>query len=298
MKTLTLILLETDPDYGGRLARYIAGRDDSPFLVRLFLQHPCPADDLRQADAVMADASVWPRYRDLPRTCPVLVLTEDGAQAEGADASIYKYCSASVLLDALQRCFLDHSGRSLPPDSFAAHGFRITALYTPSCGPEVSEAVLARIREAATAGPALYLNMEQVPSRGSFLEDAGEGIAALIYYLKQYRENLGSRIALMVRSSGFDYLLPAQYPGELGELSAADWRQLAQALRTDTSYEQVFLDFGAALPAAGALPCCDEILILRGSSAWEEEMSDRFSRLITHAGGEEAGSRIRILSRH
>lgn len=297
MKTLTLLILETDPDYGERLAKYISSREDSPFLVRLFLTHPCPAGELLQADAAVADAALWPQYRSLPRSCPVLVLTEDGAQADGADASAYKYSSASLLLEALQRCFLDHSGRALSPESLLTRSFQISALYTPSCGPEASAAVLAQIREAAGSRTVLYLNMEQVPSRITVQEDPGEGLSALIYYLKQYRENLGARISMMVRHDDFDYLLPAEYPGELGELSASDWRQLAEAFQRDTSYEQVFLDFGSSLPAAESLACCDEILVLHRGSPWESEMTDRFSRLLERAGGDDIRERIRVITR-
>ena len=297
MKTLTLVILETDSDYGERLAKYISSRDDSPFLVRLFLTHPCPAGELLQADAIVADASLWPQYRSLPRSCPVLVLTEDGAQVDGADASAYKYSSASLLLDAVQRCFLDHSGRAFAPESLSAHSFQISALYTPSCGPEMAAAVRAQIREAADSRAVLYLNMEQVPSRITTQEDAGEGLSALIYYLKQYRENLGARISMMVHHDDFDYLLPAEYPGELGELSASDWRQLAEALQRDTAYEQVYFDFGAALPAAEALPCFDEILVLHRGSSWEKDMTDRYSRLLERAGGEDIRERIRVITR-
>ncbi len=297
MKTLTLIILETDPDYGGRLAKYISSREDSPFLVRLFLTHPCPAGELLQADAAVADAALWPQYRDLPRSCPVLVLTEDGAQADGADASAYKYSSASLLLDALQRCFLDHSGRALSPTPLSVHSFQISALYTPACSPEASSAVLAHIREAAAGHNVLYLNMEQVPSRITIQEDTGEGLSALIYYLKQYRENLGARISMMVRREDFDYLLPAEYPGELTELSASDWRQLADALQRDTAYEQVYFDFGAALPCTDVLPCCDEFLVLHSGSPWEEAMASRFSRLLVHAGGENIRERICMITR-
>ena len=297
MKTLTLVILETDPDYGGRLAKYISSREDSPFLVRLFLTHPCPAGELLQADAVVSDAALWPQYQDLPRTCPVLVLTEDGADPDGADASAYKYSSASLLLDALQRCFLDHSGRALSPEILSSRSFRISALYTPACGPEASSAVLALIRESARSHSVLYLNMEQVPSRITIQEDSGEGLSALIYYLKQYRENLGARISMMVRREDFDFLLPAEYPGELLELSASDWRQLADALQRDTTYEQVFFDFGAALPCTDALPCCDEILVLHGGSQWDSDMADRFSLLLERAGGEDIRERIRVISR-
>ena len=298
MKTLTLLILETDPDYGERLAKYISSREDSPFLVRLFLTHPCPAGELLQADAAVADAALWSQYRSLPRSCPVLVLTEDGAQADGADASAYKYSSASLLLEALQRCFLDHSGRAISPESLLTRSFQITALYTPSCGPETAAAVLAQIREAAASRAVLYLNMEQVPSRITIQEDPGEGLSALIYYLKQYRENLGARIAMMVRHDDFDYLLPAEYPGEISELSASDWMKLTEAFQRDTSYEQVYFDFGSALPAAEALACCDEILVLHRGNTWEKDMTGRFSTLLARAGGEDIGSRIHVITRH
>ena len=297
MKTLTLVILENDPDYGMRLSKYISSREDSPFLVRLFLTHPCPSGELLHADAVIADASLWPQYRELPRSCPVLILTEDGSKTESADASAYKFSSASLLLDALQRCFLDHSGRTLSPEMLSARSsFQITALYTPSCGPDASAAVLALIRETAGSNSVLYLNMEQVPSRITVQEASGEGLSALIYYLKQYRENLGARIDMMVHRGDFDYLLPAEYPGELGELSSDDWRQLAEALQRDTSYEQVYFDFGAALPAADALPCCSEVLVIHGGSSWEEAMTGRFTQLLVHAGGEEVSSRIRVIT--
>ena len=77
MKTLTLLILETDPDYGERLAKYISSREDSPFLVRLFLTHPCPAGELLQADAAVADAALWSQYRSLPRSCPGLIRNAD-----------------------------------------------------------------------------------------------------------------------------------------------------------------------------------------------------------------------------
>ena len=296
MKTLTLVILETDPDYGERLAKYISSREDSPFLVRLFLTHPCPAGELLQADAAVADAALWPQYRDLPRSCPVLVLTEDGTQADGADACAYKYSSASLLLEALQRCFLDHSGRTFAPESLSARSFRICAIYTPSCGPETSAAIQSLIRESASGGLVLYLNMEQVPSRITLQEDSGEGLSALIYYLKQYRDNIGARISMMVHKDDFDYLLPAEYPGELTELSAADWRQLTEALQRDTSYELVYFDFGTALPCADALPCCDEILVVCSGSSWEADMAARFSRLLVRAGGEDISGRIRVVT--
>lgn len=294
MKNLTLLILDTETDYAARLAAYIGSREDSPFLVRLFLGHPCPADALAQADVLLLTSSLWTLYRELLPSCPVLVLDEDGSRVEGAQSVIFKYQSAARLFEALQRCFLDYSGRSLSPDGPIARPFLLVPVYTPSCAPLVSSALLSMIRERAARQAVLYLNMEQVPSRGPLSSGSGESLSSLIYYIKQYPDTIGDRLSMMTGSDGFDYLPPADFPGELLELDASDWKQLAEGLRRDSSYEEVFLDFGGSLPPPDLLPHCDEILVLRSSAVWEEEMAGRFCDLLAHAAGPEIRDRIRV----
>lgn len=294
MKNLTLLILETDADYGSRLADYLGSRADSPFLIRLFLSHPCPADTLSQSDALLVTSSLWPQYRDLLPSCPVLVLDESSCPAEDAQTAVYKYQSAARIYEALQRCFLEQSGRPMTRDAMLTRHVRFISVYTPSSDPQIASALFSALREESSGHAVLYLNMEPVPSRGPLLAGSGEGLSALIYYMKQYPDTIGARLSMMTGHDGFDYLAPADYSGELLELDASDWMHLAEGLRRDTPYEQVYLDFGGALPPQDLIPLCDEVRILRSSASWEGDLADRFCELLAHAAGPEISDKIHV----
>ncbi len=282
MKNMTLVMLENRQGYGERLAAFISRQTDSPFNVHLYLEHPIADAQWEKADVILMTSSLMDLYGEKVSSEKVIILDEEGRQAEGENDYVYKYQSAVNIYGEILKCCADW-GTAVVPTGGRGRKWMLTGIYMPVSSEKMVRNVLEFCRRAGENQKVLYLNLEPVTCFTDLLGSGGrkEGISEMIYYVKQRQENLGTRLGMMVTRDGFDYLMPAANPAEIGELNAEDWQFCLEQLYQGTMYDQVILDFGAALPPAVLLETGDRWIVAGDETEWEEKLTERFISIVS-----------------
>lgn len=294
MKHITISILENMEVYGSRLAAYLSQHENSPFIVQLYLEHPIRGEKWRQADAILMTSSLMDTYKDMLEGNTIIILDEDGRGVEGGEF-VYKYQSASVIYERLLSFCIDRGGKRIFEGGRVKKDFAIYVIHTPARGERVTGSVLTMCRRQEAAHRVLYMNLEQIPYFGELLGESGrrEGMSDLIYYVKQHKQNIGTRIGMMAVKEEFDYLVPAAAPAELNELDSEEWQYCLESIRSETDYEKVFIDFGMSVPVEAVLNACDQLLVIHGGGQWEKGLMMKFRQIVERMMGAEFGDRIK-----
>ena len=282
MKNMTLVMLENRQGYGERLAAFISRQTDSPFNVHLYLEHPIGDEQWEKADVVLMTSSLMDLYGEKVSNEKVILLDEEGRQAEGENEYVYKYQSAVKIYGEILKCCAD-KGNAVVPMGSKGRKWMLTGIYMPVSSEKRVRSVLEFCRKEGENQKVLYLNLEPVTCFTDLLEsgDRKEGISEMIYYVKQRQDNLGTRLGMMVTRAEFDYLMPSANPAEIGELNAEDWQFCLEQLYQGTVYDQVIFDFGAMLPPAVLLEAGDRWIIAGDETEWEEKLTERFISIVS-----------------
>lgn len=282
MKNMTLVMLENRQGYGERLAAFISRQTDSPFKVHLYLEHPIGDEQWEKADVILITSSLMDLYGEKVSNEKVIILDEEGRQAEGENDYVYKYQSAVKIYGEILRCCADR-GNAVVPTGSRGRKWALTGIYMPVSSERMVRNILEFCRQEGVDQKILYLNLEPVTCVADLLESGGrkEGISEMIYYVKQRQENLGTRLGMMVTRDKFDYLMPAANPAEIGELNVDDWQFCLEQLYQGTMYDQVIFDFGAMLPPAALLEAGDRWIIASDGTEWEEKLTEKFISIVS-----------------
>lgn len=303
MKNLTLELFDTQSLYAQRLAEYIGRMPDSPFIVKVHLDHVDILPENGSAGICLITSSLWEKYREQEalQDAHVILLDETGkSRAEGIPI-IYKYQSAA----AIYRILMDYCMENDLRPAVSVRGIRrrcdLWIVYVPCGSRRRTEEVLSICRTQSEKTPTLYINAEMVTNFPALLESgeqdaAGEaGLSELFYYMKQYQGNIGMRLKKLVRSSGgLHYLLPVANGQEISEISGEEWSMLNAGIRDETRYGTVVMDFGQTAAPAALLEQCSCILAVSGRSSWEMQLIEKFKRMICETAGSEAAGKIEL----
>ena len=117
MKNMTLVMLENRQGYGERLAAFISRQTDSPFNAHLYLEHPIGDEQWEKADVVLMTSSLMDLYGEKVSNEKVILLDEEGRQAEGENEYVYKYQSAVKIYGEILKCCADKGNAVVPMGS-------------------------------------------------------------------------------------------------------------------------------------------------------------------------------------
>lgn len=296
MKNITVSIMEEDAVYGQKLAAYISQHEGSPFTVHLYLEHPAGDDGWQQADIIVVSAALKALYGDKGAGRGLLILDEDG-KGEHEEAFVYKYQSAAAIYESLLNACMDAGSGYIAGNGRMKKEFVVMAVYTPIGGEQVTRHVLDICRQMAEQSKLLYMNLEQVSVFWELLgeRDRQEGVSDLIYYVKQQRGNIGTRIAMLAVKGDFDYLLPAATPIEIAELGGEDWKYCLDCICYETDYEKVVFDFGTSVPPAAVLDACTKLVIVSGNDAWSERLICQFRGILERLTDDNLAEKIDMI---
>lgn len=293
MKNITIELYENKKEYGKKLADFLGREKDSPFIVKLFLEHPA-AYAGHPGDIAAVSSDLWDIYRETLRDRDVIILDEDGNGSVQGMKSIYKYQSARNIYRLLLDYSLEQKGQTGSYMRGFDAEFDLVSIFTPCPSREMTEKVLSMCANMNLQSKVLYLNLEPVSAfwklsgmlfqevqdeRDELSQDA-PGLSELLYYIRQYHSNIGPRVRTLAVKGVFDFLMPAEATSELAELGEEDWNCLIDSVRDDTDYQCLVLDFGASLPPKAAAKRSSSIRIFSSGTVWEEILADRFKAVL------------------
>ena len=110
----------------------------------------------------------------------------------------------------------------------------------------------------------LYLNLETYAGMGGYFRDQdAPDLANVLYYAKQERDDIGIRIASMVKRMGdLDYIPPMKVWTDLRAVHTEEWKTLFERLISQSVYSVIILDIGNGMEDVfQLLRLCDQILM-------------------------------------
>lgn len=129
----------------------------------------------------------------------------------------------------------------------------------------------------------LYLNLEAYAGIGGYFQDGDvQNLSHLLYYAKQEKDDIGVRIASMIRQMGnLDYIPPMKVWSDLREVSIREWEVLLQKLTGESIYDTVILDLGNAVgDIFEILKLCDWILFPFANDVYARTKMEQYSYIL------------------
>ena len=123
--------------------------------------------------------------------------------------------------------------------------------------------ILKGLQEAQSED-VLYLNLETYAGMGGYFRDQdAPDLANVLYYAKQERDDIGIRIASMVKRMGdLDYIPPMKVWTDLRAVHTEEWKTLFERLISQSVYSVIILDIGNGMEDVfQLLRLCDQILM-------------------------------------
>lgn len=151
------------------------------------------------------------------------------------------------------------------PGSCADNGNgRILGVYSPVHRIGKTTFSLKLGKALAQSEDVLYLNLETYAGMGGYFRDQdAPDLANVLYYAKQERDDIGIRIASMVKRMGdLDYIPPMKVWTDLRAVHTEEWKTLFERLISQSVYSVIILDIGNGMEDVfQLLRMCDQILM-------------------------------------
>lgn len=151
------------------------------------------------------------------------------------------------------------------PGSCADNGNgRILGVYSPVHRIGKTTFSLKLGKALAQSEDVLYLNLETYAGMGGYFRDQdAPDLANVLYYAKQERDDIGIRIASMVKRMGeLDYIPPMKVWTDLRAVHTEEWKTLFERLISQSVYSVIILDIGNGMEDVfQLLRLCDQILM-------------------------------------
>ena len=141
---------------------------------------------------------------------------------------------------------------------------RILGVYSPVHRIGKTTFSLKLGKALAQSEEVLYLNLETYAGMGGYFRDQdAPDLANVLYYAKQERDDIGIRIASMVKRMGdLDYIPPMKVWTDLRAVHTEEWKTLFERLISQSVYRVIILDIGNGMEDVfQLLRLCDQILM-------------------------------------
>ncbi len=272
MKGKILAICTQEAVYAKCLSEYILGRRELSFQVMVFsdLEKLSLFGKEKKIDILLTDHTLTDRKQ---MEIGQVFLLCDSRSCEKTERyiSVYKYQSGEkILTEVLGHCAEQVGSETILRIQKA--DMEIIGVYSPIHRIGKTQYALQTAKEFAKKGNTLYLNLEEYA--GNWEEGGqGDGLAELLYYLRQGCRNIGLRIEMLVKHyESVDYLEPVKMYPDLKAVTAEEWKLLLTEIAEKSIYETVILDIGDSIQGTyELLELCSCVYTLFA----EEEMAQR-----------------------
>lgn len=301
MSSKTFVICDSEHDYACNLADVIAERrelhlqvyvcTDEEQLSVLFEGHPI--------DYLLIEEEYFLALKEQPDAGHVFVLVKgDGNNLKNGETRIYKYQSASRILEQILETCMDR-GERIFYAGIRGNASRLVGIFSPihRCGKTAFALELGKAY--GMKGRVLYLNFEMYAGSGNrFPKEEAKDLGDLLYYARQEQKNLALRINMMSGQMGeLEYIAPMRMGSDLIEVTEEMWKGLLGQLLSMGQYDVILLDLSEAVQGLPAiLDLCREVYVPYLDGNLEEEKLQQFADTLTVLGYENLRDRMQKIS--
>lgn len=275
MKNTPLCIYDKDDVYAGRLAHYIMGRRDAPFLIRRYTGDELGfLEDIKEGFLLISSSLLRDEIKGL-KSSRVIVLDEgDSSKSYEAFLHVDKYQSASDLYELL----LCHCAER----EDVIYGEKVNrpavlyCVYSPV--RRIGKTAFCRnlCENQAQKARVLLMNFEEFSKESC----DGEGLSALIYFYKSKKHIRGQLEQLVIRNHGYDELLTAVCPSDLWDMSTEEMRDFLTQILNCGLYDVVVLDLNMLMWIPDIFELSELIYVPYAEWEGELERVRRFEAMI------------------
>ena len=259
-----ILICDTEEEYVKRLAEALLLKKEVTAGVRI-----CSSPEMVQELLKIGCVKVLLISEDVPYekrkqtfSGKRIILTRQHCVDLGADETeLRKYQP----VDGLMTGILKGLQEERLTGSCADHGNgKILGVYSPVHRIGKTTFSLKLGKALAQSEDVLYLNLETYAGMGGYFRDQNApDLANILYYAKQERDDIGIRIASMVKRMGdLDYIPPMKVWTDLRSVRTGEWKALFERLISQSVYSVIILDIGNGMEDVfQLLKLCDHILM-------------------------------------
>ncbi len=298
MKQLKIAFLDEEEAYLEQLKGYLVRRQEMFFQVKTFQRAEAfLASQAESAfDAVVMTALFWDELKGVEFEGKRIFLYEGGTQSLPEECPYVKkhqsaerlFCQVSAMLwrQEEQDAFLPESASEL------------IGIYSPAHHECQMVFGLTMAQILGDRQKVLYVNlMEHSGFYRLTKEDVTEDVGDLFYGMMQSGHDFTAGLHRVRRSyRNFDYIPPAVNPEHLSEISKSLYEQMLMALKSQSGYDVVIIDFGMVfLGFAEMLPAFASFYCLGKEGAVSRFRIEEFLEYLGKEGGQTMSHMNRLL---
>lgn len=209
-----------------------------------------------------------------------IVLTRNRCKDLGSEEKeLKKYQAATILTDEIVNILrID-----LVSECRRNSQKRIVGIYSPLHRIGKTSFTLKLGKLLSERENVLYINLELYAGIGGYFKEEETDFSNLLYYARQDKDDMGERIAAMVRQKGnLDYIPPVKVWTDLRFMTSDDWRQFFDKIQKQSIYDTFLLDIGDAVSDVfEMLSICDRIIVPCSEGNYADVKLAQFRYMLT-----------------
>ena len=241
MNEKTLVICDKEARYAKGLGDNISERKEFAFKVYACTSAEsvkCFLDSHRIDILIIDEGFMWGERKAFGAEVTFVLTKGSCKDLLEEEVELFKYQSADAILAEVVESYLRKSNVTILKN-VKKQSKKMIAVYSPVHRIGKSIFAMALSRELAKEKKTLYINLEGYP----ILKEEGKNLGDLMYYARQEQNELGSRLASMVRvRDGLEYLIPIPLITDLKEITVNEWRNLFEKILEESLYENLVLD--------------------------------------------------------
>lgn len=257
MKKINLVIIEEDREYVQKLALAIRRKEKNGIEVAWYtdMEHYRENKEKRQEDLVLVGEEFQEKgllqsiQKEKPE-CGLVLLSQDGIPRElSGYPVIEKYRPADAVIKAIYRCAAEYECEDV---CWPEHRKQMVGIYAP-WNQELSmlfaEVLLQLLAEKQQV---LYVSLQECIGRKGQSEDwEEENLADFISFLRLDKGGAGVRLKSICKRLGRGSCIPSvDNPQNIADMTRADYQKLWKALKEQTEYDGILLEFGYSYPGS------------------------------------------------
>lgn len=246
-----LIICDSEKKYAERLAEYLRKRRELNYDIWTFsdIDTLVSVELNRRVDVLLIEETQYKRFMEYDSNTKKLigklaVLSSDKYECTGNESSIYKYQSATKIMDKLLEECLDYGIDGFERDE--KNFSEIIGVYSPvkrSLKTTFSYTLAHVLSEKEST---LFLNLEGCSGFSSQLSfDTNINLADLLYDFSIHRDEYPERFFNFIqRVDEIGIIPPVETISEIQCIPSSEWISMLRRIRRNGVYKKIVLDIG------------------------------------------------------
>lgn len=303
MKKINLVILEENREYVQKLALAIQIKEKNGIEVAWYtdVEHYREDGKKRHEDLVLVGEEFQEKalLQDIQREkpeCGLVLLSEDGVSRElSGYPVIEKYRPADAIIKAIYRCAAEYVCEDV---CWRGQRKQMVGIYAP-WNQELSM-LFAQVllQQMAQKQRVLYVSLQEcIGRKGKSEEWEEENLADFVSFLRLDKGGAGVRLKSICKKLGRGSCIPSvDNPQNIADMTRDDYQRLWKALKEQTEYEGILLEFGSSYPGSWEdMKQCQIIYCPYQEEMLQEERKQQVAHIIKLHGAEEILERIQYV---